>query len=117
MIDILAQTAEQGGNTAQWIGYLIGATLFAATGGVAGGSILQRRRNRSDRAEEREREVCPIHDQFVQLLEERKQHGDQDIQEVKQSIAEIKTDVKAGFTEVFAKIDGLHAYVRNGKKD
>lgn len=116
MIDILAQAAEQGGNTAQWIGYVIGAALVTLTGGVAGGSILQRRFNRTDRAEERDRDVCPIHGTVMQMLDERQERSDGDMAEVKQSISEIKVDVKTGFDAVFRKMDDLHVYVRNGQK-
>jgi len=117
MIDILAQEAANGTNIGVWIGTVIGGIALVLGGGTGGRLIERRKANGSSQPAE-QRGVCPVHDQFAQLLEERKQHSDEKLDEVKADVSELKADVKTGFEGVFKKIDIMHGLMsKNGQKD
>lgn len=107
MIDIMAQMAEQTQNHIPWVEYLIGSIILALTGGGAGGAALMHQRSRR-RSEQRERDVCPLHEEFAAKLNERKEHQEESLKKVAKDVDEIKTDVKEGFKAVFSKFDELN---------
>jgi GTP-sensing pleiotropic transcriptional regulator CodY len=113
MIDILAQATETAARGAEYYGTLLGTALFVLLGGGAGGALIHRRVTKPQREEHAHRDVCPLHDSTMQLLEERKNNADDDRRDIKAAVQTLSENTTKGFDAVFRKLDGMDSYLRN----
>jgi hypothetical protein len=117
MFDMLAQVASRG---PEYYGTLIGTAFSILLAGGGAGAIIHRKithrndRLNDERDERTERQVCPLHDSTMQLLQERKDTADEDRKEIKLAVHTLGEKTSKGFEMVFTKLDKIDAYVRNG---
>lgn len=111
MLNFIAQQTGHG-VSAETIGIIIGSIILSVTGGGTAGAMIYRRSTQKTGAATSDRDVCPIHDQFAQLLEERKAHSDNEVTEIKQAVNNLQAAVHKGFDRMEAKIDQLYGRIQ-----